>query len=129
MKVFLDGTTNGSEWRKFIINNLKIDYYNPEVAEWNEDAFKQKIYEKEQSDFCLYVVTPLMTDFYTIVEVVDDSNKKSNKTIFCFLEQDGDKNFSDHQKKSLVAVGKMVQRNGGFWFRNLEEVCNFLNNK
>ncbi len=129
MKVFLDGTTNGSKWREEVIEKIKIDYYNPETIEWTEDAFRQKLKEKGNADFCLYVITPLMTDFYTIVEVVDDSNKKPEKTVFCFLPVDNEKEFSKHQKKSLVAVGKMVANNGGKWFEDLEQVCEYLNSK
>lgn len=129
MKVFLEGTTNGSKWRQTLIEKLKVDYYNPENEEWSEEAFKRKMKEKENADYCLYVVTPKMTDFYSIVEVADDSNKRSEKTIFCFLPTDEDKEFTKHQNKSLVAVGKMVKNNGGHWFETLDEVSEFLNAK
>ena len=129
MKVFLDGTANASKWREEVIGKLKIDYYDPESEEWNEEAFRRKIREKEAADYCLYVITPKMTDFYSIVEVVDDSNKRSAKTIFCFLPEDEGKKFTPHQKKSLIAVGKMVKNNGGYWFQNLDEICKFLNSK
>ncbi len=129
MKVFLDGTGNGSKWREQVIAKLKIGFYNPEEDERNEDTFRRKMKEKESAEYCLYVVTPKMTDFYSIVEVADDSNKRSEKTIFCFLPDDEGKEFTTHQKKSLVAVGKMVKNNGGHWFETLDEVCQFLNSK
>jgi len=33
----------------------------------------------------------------------------------------------DAQKKSLEAVGKMVEGNGGKWFRSLHKMIDFVN--
>ena len=70
-----------------------------------------------------------MTGDYSIADVIDDSNKKSEKTVFCFLEDDPPESFSTVQSKSLRAVGQMVERNGGKWLKSLEEVAVYLNNK
>ena len=129
MKVFLDGTANGSTWREAVIGKLKIEHYDPEAEQWNEETFRRKIKEKDDAEYCFYVITPKMTDFYSIVEVVDDSNKRSTKTLYCFLPEDEGEEFTNHQKKSLVAVGKMVKHNGGQWFETLDEACDFLNSK
>lgn len=58
----------------------------------------------------------------------DDSNKRPEKTIFCLLsyENNGD-SFDNSQLKSLNQVGKMVERNGGKYFRDLYDVANYLN--
>ncbi len=126
-KVFLGGTTNRSKWRDKIIPKLKIDYFNPVVKEWNEDAYKTELKERENADFLLYVITPRMTGFYSIAEAVDDSNKHSKKTIFCFIDKDDGEEFSAFQIKSLTAVAKMVELNGGKWAKNLDEVVEILN--
>lgn len=56
-----------------------------------------------------------------IIDVVDNANHYPSKTIFCAMEAPVDgKEFNSHQVKSLVAVGKMVKRNGGEWFENLD---------
>jgi hypothetical protein len=125
MKVFLSGTTFGSSWKEQIIKNLKLDYYNPE----NETDTDVILKEKNGSDFCLYVVTPQIKGFTTISEVADDSNKRPAKTIFCFVEKEGDKEFTKFQVKSLSAVGKLVKGNGGYWMTSLDEVINFLNSQ
>ena len=93
MKVFLGGTVNGSNWRDLIIPRLKVDYFNPVVETWNEEARLQEIEERELCDFCLYVITPRMEGFYSIAEVADDSFKKNDKTIYCFLHKDGEFEF------------------------------------
>ena len=90
MKVFLGGTCNNSNWRNILIQDLKIEYFDP---------------------------------------VVDDSNKRPEKTLLCILEHDEDSHFSGHQLKSLKAVGDMVIRNGGLTLYNLESVSNYLNKK
>jgi hypothetical protein len=126
-KVFLGGTTNNSDWRDTLIKKLKIDYFNPVVKDWDDDAQKEEIKQRKNCDYVLYVITPKMEGVYSIAEVVDDSNKRPEKTIFAYLLEDDGKEFSKHQIKSLDMVGKMVEENGGKWFKSLGEISDFLN--
>ena len=65
-----------------------------------------------------------MIGSYSIAEVVDDSNKRPNKTIFMFLKEGFDKG----QIKSLNKVGDMVLLNGGTWINGgLNKVARYLN--
>ena len=143
-KVFLGGTCNESTWRDKLIAMLEIDYFNPVVDDWTEECYQEELRQREICDYCLYVITPRMTGVYSIAEVVDDSNKRPEKTIFCLLEydlsdykmkiEDGKKvrryveMFDASQLKSLDKVGVMVEKNGGKYFRTLSEVAEFLNN-
>lgn len=127
IKVFLGGTANKSTWRDQLTPQLEIDYFDPIVADWNEEAYQRELRERQECDFCLYLITPRMKGFYSIAEVVDDSNKRPERTLFCVLEEDGELRFDAVQKKSLTAVGKMVTINGGRWFRSMDEVVQFLN--
>jgi hypothetical protein len=126
-KVFLGGTCNDSKWRDLIIPLLKIDSFNPVVDDWTEEDYQNELKEREECDFCLYVITPKMTGTYSIAEVVDDSNKRPEKTIFCFVKQDGKHEFDDSQVKSLNKVGIMVENNGGKYLKSLNEVVKHLN--
>lgn len=126
-KVFLGGTCNNSQWREKLIPLLKIDYFNPVVKDWTPECQTRELHERETCDFCLYVITPKMTGVYSIAEVADDSNKRPEKTVFCFLAQDDDAIFSTHQLKSLTQVGKLVRGNGARGFNTLEEVAAYLN--
>lgn len=126
-KVFLGGTCNESTWRDILIDKLYINYFNPVVEDWTEECYKEELRQREICDYCLYVITPKMTGAYSIAEVVDDSNKRPEKTIFCFLESDEDKDFSLGQIKSLDKVGTMVENNGGKYFSNLDDVADYLN--
>lgn len=138
MKVFLGGTCNESKWREELIPLLKIDYFNPVVDDWNEEAYQEELRQRETCDYCLYVITPRMTGVYSIAEVVDDSNKRPEKTIFCLLTVDfkqytydnDDLIFhSNSQLKSLDRVGLMVEKNGGKYFTSLEDVAYYLNRR
>ena len=97
MKVFLGGTCNESTWRDSLIKALKIDYFNPVVDDWTPDCMAEEIKQREVCDFCLYVITPKMTGVYSIAEVIDDSNKRPRKTVFCVLPTDGDLSFTEGQ--------------------------------
>lgn len=127
MKIFLGGTCNDSTWREdFIIPALKIDFFNPVVDDWTEEDYLRELHERMVCDYCLYVITPRMSGVYSIAEIIDDSNKRPEKTLFCYLVKDGELEFSPSQLKSLESVGKMVEINGAKWFRNLEELRKFL---
>lgn len=129
MKVFLGGTCNNSTWRDELIPMLTIDYFNPVVEDWTEECMAEEIKQREECDFCLYVITPEMTGVYSIAEVVDDSNKRPHKTLFCFLQStSGDAlYFSPAQIKSLKQVTKMVRDNGGYFADTLEMAASYLN--
>lgn len=126
MKVFLGGTCNESKWRDDLIPQLSIDYFNPVVDDWTPDCMEEELKQREECDFCLYVITPKMSGVYSIAEAVDDSNKRPSKTLFCFLSEDGDL-FSKGQVKSLEQVSKMIAKNGGITFKNLSSIAKFLN--
>jgi len=68
-----------------------------------------------------------MTGVYSIAEVVDDSNKRPEKTILCVLDEDDENIFSESQIKSLKQVKEMVKNNGANVFDSLEDIASFLN--
>jgi len=127
MKVFLGGPVNTSNWRKQLISMLKIDYYNPDVEQWNFATYKNELEAKQNCDYYLCIVTPQMCSTYSIAEIVDESNKHPEKTIFCYMEHDNGNEFDNHQKKSLERTCQMIELNGGKSFRTLDEVAQFLN--
>jgi len=125
-KVFLGGTCNNSNWREKLIPLLKIDYFDPVVDDWTEECYKEELLQRKNCDYCLYLITPKMEGVYSIAEVVDDSNKRPEKTIFCFINETNNK-FSEAQIKSLDKVGIMVRENGGKYFLSIEDVVKYLN--
>lgn len=126
-KVFLGGTCNESNWREFLISYLKINYFNPVVEDWTSECMEEELKQRKLCDYVLYVITPKMTGVYSIAEVIDDSNKQPNKTLFCYLPVDDGEYFSRGQKKSLNAVGEMVKRNGGIFFEDFNDIKDYLN--
>jgi Nucleoside 2-deoxyribosyltransferase like len=127
-KVFLGGTCNGSLWRDEFIKYLTIDYFQPAGDDWTPEMMEEEIKQRAVCDFCLYVITPKMTGVYSIAEVADDSNKRPEKTIFCYLSSDGGQTFSAAQIKSLEQTGNMIKENGGQFFKTFTEVSDYLNN-
>lgn len=132
-KVFLGGTCNGSAWREDLIKLLTIDFFNPVVPNWTPECQEEELKQREECDFCLYVLTPKMTGFYSVAEVVDDSNKRPNKTVFCLLDKDVDSTdgtpltWTAHQNKSFTATEKMLMANGAMVCGSLQEVADYLN--
>ena len=126
-KVFLGGTCNESKWRGRLIPGLKIDYFDPVVPDWTPECQAEELRQRDLCDYCLYVITPYMTGVYSIAEVVDDSNKRPDRTVFCVLPTDEQAEFTKGQLRSLRAVGGMVSRNGAHSFESLDDVADFLN--
>lgn len=123
-KVFLGGTCNETAWREELIPMLQIDYFNPVVKDWNEEAQKEEEHQKNICGWQLYVITPAMTGVFSIAEAVDSSNKNPTGTVFCILDTE---QFESFQQKSLKAVKELVKNNGAFVVDSLKEVADILN--
>ena len=124
--VFLGGTCNGSTWRealKSMLDERGVAYFDPVVPEWNDEAAEREIRERETAIVCLYVLTPKSDSPYSIAEVVDDSNKRPEKTVFCWLEYDDGDVFSHYQRMALSKIAAMVHLNGATVAEDLEHVA------
>lgn len=129
-KVFLGGTCNNSHWRDQLIPMLQCDYFNPVVAEWTPECLTEEIRQRDECGVCLYTITPKMTGFYSIAEVVEDSIKRPGKTVFCVIDEDDGLVFTQAQMKSLRAVGLMVEGNTGHPpIYSLHDLAIFLNSR
>lgn len=128
MKVFLGGTCPGWDWRAELQPMLKCDYYNPIVDEWDEEHRLREVQERETSDFVLYVITDGIVGVYSIAEVVDDSNKRPEKTLFCNLFRESGDAEDRAFNHSLKAVQRLLESNGVKCFDSLESIAVFLNN-
>lgn len=129
--IFLGGTCNGSKWRDKLIPMLshKFEPFNPVVDDWNEEAQEREIYHRMNDDFVLYCITPMMSGFYSIAEMIDDMNKRPLKTIVCFLYEDGNgrHGYTAPQLNSVEAVLKMLKTNDVPAFTSLEDLADYLN--
>lgn len=130
-RVFLGGTCADSKWRNEFEPMLKnIDYFNPVVSNWDDRARKREVFMRNNCDYLLYVLSRVYS-VYSIAEVIDDSNKRPTKTICCVLNEKLDNSqwsLNSQEIKHLDQVGKMVERNGGKYFKSLEDVAEYLNN-
>jgi hypothetical protein len=145
IKVFLGGTCCETIWRQKLISLIDshVHYFNPVVEDWTPECAEEENRQKETCDYCLYVITPSMQGVYSIAEVVEDSNKRPEKTLFCVLSEElsyhaiyplvpsyvypsGKINFSAGEMRSLRQVVNIVANNGAKVFASLENVANFL---
>lgn len=127
MKVFLGGTCSGWKWRDELQPLLKCKYYNPIVKDWSEEDRLREVHERETSDYVLYGITNGIKGVYSIAEVVDDSNKWPDKTIFLNLYREDERGFTKKMSHSLKAVENLLKSNGVRVFDNIQDVADFLN--
>lgn len=133
-KVFLGGTVTGCNplygWRGKLIPLLKINYFNPVVRGWNKQAIEEEYRQKnEVCAYQLYVITPEIRGYLSIAEIGTASALYKEKAIFCVIDDtfENDKKFTKLQLRSLDNVGELVVRNGGKYFKNLQDVADYLN--
>ncbi|MFT5819816.1 MAG: hypothetical protein ACI8ZM_001041 [Crocinitomix sp.] len=128
MRAFIGGGLGAeSEVLNTFKSELKIDYFDPDTLPNDFHSFKIAKVEWTSCEYCVYLISPLMRGFDQIVNVVDDSNKRPTKTVYCFLLEDNGGKFTEHQVKSLKAIGEIVKKNGAFWFESMADVTEFLN--
>lgn len=131
MKVFLGGTCAGWKWRNELQSLLDCDCYNPIVENWSEKDRLREVRERETSDYVLYGITNGIKGVYSIAEVVDDSNKRPEKTIFLNLYKTWERSKDSRQMEhSLKAVENLLKENGVKVFSGknaLNEVAEYLN--
>jgi len=127
MKVFLGGTIEGRDWGAELIPLLKIDYFNPIVENWNEEAKQEELEQRKICDYVLYVITEGMSGVYSIAEVTEDSVRNPQKTIFCVNIRNV--KIDKQVMNNLNAVKDLVKRNGAYCFDSLNEIADFLNNQ
>jgi hypothetical protein len=133
-KVFLGGTCNNSTWRDELIPLLKrakINYFNPVVENWNEEAQAIEDKEKAEAAIELYVITPEMVGVYSIAEIMRAACKTPERTVFCFADNSplDSVAFSPNMLRSLAKVGKDIESEGATFCKDLEEVLIVLKEK
>jgi hypothetical protein len=97
------------------------------VPNWTPECAEEELRQRETCGVVLYVLTPMTHNIYSIAEVVDDSNKRPEKTVLVLLNGDGGVHFTEAQWKAYGAVGAMVLRNGGECFETLADVAVYIN--
>jgi hypothetical protein len=106
------------------INRTNTDWlksFELEAGNHGIELLEDDIKLKRKSDFILYVFSLQDPSIRIIVDVVDDSNHFKEKTLFCTLDSalEGEEGFTKHQKKSIIATGKMIELNGGKWIEGI----------
>lgn len=129
MRVFLGGTCAGWRWRDELQPLLECDYYNPIVKKWSEEDRLREVHERETCDFVLYGITNAIKGVYSIAEVVDDANKRPEKTLFLNLYSGTRGPNAKQMAHSIEAVENLLKANGVKCFHSIHEVAQFLNER
>ena len=127
--VFLGGTCNGSKWRDKFIPMLsdRFDPFNPVVDDWNEEAQREEEYHKTHDEYIVFCITPKMTGFFSIVEMIHSMHVRPHTTFVCFLNEDDGSKFTIPQMKSIDATVKLLERFQVKTFTSLEDMADSMN--
>lgn len=130
IRVFLGGTCNGTDWRDKVIPQLQVGFFNPFITgrEWTEGDKDNELLERRSlCSHMLYVITPMTKGLYAVAELMEDSIQKSNRTVVCFLKEDGGKTFDEQQWNSIESIMEMVKQYHDKVFTDLDSVVQTLN--
>ena len=121
--VFLGGTCAGSKWRDEFIRKCgpDADCFNPVVDDWNDEARKNEIRHREKDDVVLYALEDPRSA-YSIAELIDDSNKRPERTVGLLLMKDD----GSDRYRSMMQVMKMAARNGAEVFYDMDAAVNYV---
>lgn len=118
--VFLGGTCNNSKWRDEFIEIMKkispgVTMFNPVV----DDCIKEEYRQKDGCSVQVYCITPRMTGVFSIAELIDASNKKSDHVVCILLDKDDEYRFDKGTKKSIEEVFRLADKNGAYTCRTI----------
>jgi hypothetical protein len=125
--VFLGGTCNDTTWRDKLIDLLEVEYFNPVVEEWTEEARKVEDVAKQRATAQLYVITPEAVGFYSIAELTERVIIDPSNTVVAFLDNLDGKSWTEQQLKSNAKIVDLLHRNGGVVSNTLQEVADRIN--
>jgi hypothetical protein len=98
------------------------------VEDWTPKCQAEEERQKnEECNYQLYVITPKMTGFFSIAEVVESAITIQDKTVFCVLTKDEGLEFDKAQVKSLNAVKNMIRKYNAVCCDTLKEIADYLN--
>ena len=126
--VFLGGTCGNSTWRAELIPMLSenVKYFNPQLAPgaWTpEDSIREDEYKKV-ARYNLFGITGDAPSAYSFFEIAEMLAVHPERVIFAPLGT-----LPQISKDSIEVIKEKVLGKGGWFFDNLEELAEFLNNE
>lgn len=112
-RFFLGGTTAGTEWRDEVIPELKkrgLEFFDPRVEDWNDEARKKEEEEKEKCDTMLFLITPEMKGVFSVAEIINSSWEvvsSGNGFVYFGILDNGE--WDEPRWRSLQATLEMVE--------------------
>lgn len=119
--IFLGGTCGNNKWRDVFLRKMEdadlpyrkygagYEFFNPVVAEWNEEAQRKEDEAKRTSDFILFYIGDPgdgTMSFYSLCEAIMALYDDPDRTCVCF-DSSG---LSPHAKKAMEKVQKDLKR-------------------
>lgn len=128
--VFLGGTVAGYKWRdelKELLNCAFHDPVLPEGEDYDNEARKKELqFRKFDCTHVVYVLTPDMNGFYSIVEAVEDAILRPRLTYICFYEPEGT-SFNEDQKSSIEHSTELLRFYTRHIFTDLKKMAYHIN--
>lgn len=124
IKVFLGGTVKNTSWREKLISKLhkNIDFFDPTVEIWDNEAIEKEKIEKEICDILLFYICD--NSIFSLYELIVYSLDPRKNVIFCFQLEEK----NEHETKTLNLISNELKSKGSIVFDDLDKIADYINN-
>ena len=123
--IFLGGTCNNSTWRDQLIAPEGFEFFNPQLpagVEWEKHHQDAEEAAKKNAAIQVYVITPEITGVFSIAEMVAMAFTNRERLVAGIIGE-----FAPFMQKSMDAVARLLQEQGVYVARSMEDLQEELN--
>jgi len=123
--IFLGGTCNQSTWRDQLTAPNGFEFFNPQLpagVEWEKHHQDAEEAAKKNAAIQVYVITPEMTGVFSIAELVAMAITDREHLVVGIIGE-----FEPFMQKSMDATARLVQAQGKYVCRDIDDVQGELN--
>lgn len=122
-RVFIAGRGDYGNWRSDIKRLLGEAVDTIESAGRGMINAQRDAFEKEHADSIVFVITPSALSTFDLANAVNESNKRPEKTIVCFLSAGSEWMHDPRRYAELAEIRAILEANGATCVNSLTEIA------
>jgi len=124
--VFIAGRGDYGNWRSEIKRLLGDNVITAESSGRGLVNAQHDAFEKEHADAIVFVITPSALSTFDLANAVNESNKRPEKTIVCFLSAGNEWMHDPRRYAELSEVRAILESNGARCLNGLAEITELI---
>ncbi|MGH1366612.1 MAG: hypothetical protein ACRBF0_23835 [Calditrichia bacterium] len=124
--VFVAGRGDYGNWRSTIKRLLTDNVVIAESSGRGLVNAQHDAFEKEHADAIVFVITPSALSTFDLANAVNESNKRPEKTIVCFLSAGNEWMHDPRRYAELSEIRAILESNGARCLNSLSELADII---